>query len=168
MPISFKSVTSRECNALGRWRDAGSRDQKGAGLNSQSLRDEICFRAGLAGNGKVTKNAEGQPWIWREECIERGNQSLRRVQTGAHLRGFDRCILSGLLIYADFDRSFTARGITEFERGLAIRIRAVIAGRVAVATTVVVYDRLHHRAGKYRLCLQWPDGQYEQEQGPQE
>jgi hypothetical protein len=114
------------------------------------------------------KNAEGQAWMWRKKRIERGNQSLRRVQTGAHLRGFDRCILSGLPIYADFDRSLTARGITGFERRLAIRIRAVIAGRVAVATTVVVYDRLHHCAGKYRLCLQWPDGQQKQEQGPQE
>jgi hypothetical protein len=107
--------------------------------------------------------------MWREDCVKRGDQGLRGVHIGAHVRQFDQgYILSGLLIYVDFDRSLTARGITGFERRLAIRIRAVIAGRVVVATTVVVYDRIHHRAGKYRLRLQWPDGQYEQEQGSQE
>jgi hypothetical protein len=47
-----------------------------------------------------------------EGRIKRGNQNLGRVQSGAHLGGFDqRCLLSGLMVYADFDRSLAAGGI---------------------------------------------------------
>jgi len=105
--------------------------------------------------------------MYRALCIKRGDKGLRRVNPG--LGQFDQgYVLCGLLIDADFDRSLAARIMGGFERRLAIRILAVIVCFMVIATTVVAYDGIHHCAGQYRLCLQWPDGHYEQEQGSQE
>jgi hypothetical protein len=73
-------------------------------------------------------------------------------------------VLPGLLINADFDRSLAARITTGLQRDAAIRTRAVLNGFMVIATTPVVHDRIHHDACKYRLRLQRPNGQYEQEQ----
>lgn len=88
---------------------------------------------------------------------------------GAHLCRFDNWrVLSGVVIDTDFDRSLAARIATRCRRSVAIRHRTIVMSLMIIATTRVVHDRTRQRAGKYRLHLQRPDRQYEQEESSQE
>jgi len=73
-------------------------------------------------------------------------------------------VLPRLLVDGDFDRNLAA------ERPLTVSRCGLFGGEASsfaeliVATTIVVNDRTHHRAGIYHLRLQRPDDEQAKQQ----
>ena len=87
------------------------------------------------------------------------------VPVGAQLRGFAaRCRLTDILIDGDLDRSLAARILAGFQRGIPRRLIMIFNGAVSTAAARILYHHLHHRAREYRLRLQRPDGEQQEQQ----